>query len=796
MSTDADALRIVEAALGLDDPQARAALIVAECGGDAGLRTRVEELLSREGGDFRLLPTESFIRPLSIVDSIPERIGPYRVTGEIARGGMGAVVKAERDDGVFAQTVAIKLIRGDLASPRAQARFAEERRILARLSHPGIVRILDGGDADGRPWLAMDFVDGVAVTEALDARGADRAARLDAVETVCDAVAYAHRNLVIHADIKPSNVLMTADGRVHLLDFGIARLIVGLDPDESGDPYPLTKGYAAPERGVGVAPTIASDVFSLGVLMLAMLGVAVPGPDTVHVPGTRLPVGQLDGDLAAIAGRALREQPGDRYPDVAALLSDIRRHRAFVPVAARDDAGWRYVASRFVRRHRRGLALTALVGLALVATTVVSTVQYVRAERARAEADARFFEVRKLAHFMLTELSDDLSDAPGTVVARARLAEVSGRYLERLAAVRDAPADLRFDTAQGYRRLASLLGLSGTASLGRPADAARALNAAQDLLDTLHREQPGDAQVNEELGWVASARWTLAKDGRDDRWNEVAAAAFDKSLAAQPERASALLGRLTVEKNRGFARTTSDRPKEAIAVLDAALARLRASALKTALPREAKLLESGLLERLGDARYYADDIPGALAAYRASAAIIDAALARTPSSLWTEKQGGAAFNISSTLADMKGRESEAHAIAAKGIADLRRYLAFGPDAALEMRLLILLGEDSILLQALGRTGEAASTSREGVALRERRLAAAPSDPTRRRDLAVAMANHAAIVAAAGSRAEACAVARRGQNLWTSIRTSGALAERDARIDIPRINQAVDRYCGS
>lgn len=466
MSIDAAALKIVEEALGIEEAPARAALIAERCGEDAVLRARVEELLALDGTDMRLTPTESFVRPLSVIDEIPDRIGPYRVTGEIARGGMGAVVRAERDDGVFAQTVAIKLIRGDLASDRARTRFAEERRILARLRHPGIVRIIDGGEVAERPWLAMDLIDGAPVTHAL--HGAAHGARLDAFDAVCEAVAYAHSSLVIHADIKPSNVLMGADGRVHLLDFGIARLIVTMDHAELGDPYPLTKGYAAPERAVGVAPTVASDVFSLGVLLLGMLGKQVPGDDTSYVAGTRLPAGQLEGDLAAIAGKALAERPEYRYPDVATLLADIRRHRAWEPVAARGDAGWRYTAGRFARRHRRALVLAGLTALALVTTTVVSTVSYVRAERARAQADARFVELRGLARFMLTELSDRMSDAPGTLGARARLAEVAGNYLDRLRAAPDAPLDLRLDTARGYIRLARLQGLSGTANLGRP----------------------------------------------------------------------------------------------------------------------------------------------------------------------------------------------------------------------------------------------------------------------------------------------------------------------------------------
>jgi eukaryotic-like serine/threonine-protein kinase len=798
MSKDAQALGIVEAALALDDPTARIAFIADACGDDAALRERVEELLSRDGDEFRLMPTESFVRPLSIIDSIPDRIGPYRVTGEIARGGMGAVVKAERDDGVFAQTVAIKLIRSDLASPRAQARFAEERRILARLSHPGIVRILDGGEAEGRPWLAMDYIDGVPITEALRARGADRRARLDALEAVGEALAYAHRNLVVHADIKPSNVLMTADGTVHLLDFGIARLIVELDADESGDPYPLTKGYAAPERGVGVAPTIASDVFSLGVLMLAMLECETPGAGSTFVPGTRMPVGALDGDLAAIAAKALSERPDDRYPDVAAFLSDIRRHREFVPVRARTDAGWRYVTWRFVWRHRRRLTLASLAALALVATTAISTVSYFRAEHARGEADARFFEVRKLARFMLTELSDDLNDAPGTVLARARLAEMAQQYLGRLAAVPDAPADLRLDTAQGYRRLASLQGLSGTASLGHPDQAAKSLDRAKSLLRDLLRAEPDHPAALEEMGWIAAGRWTLAADTAAARpLNTQAADYFKRALAHDGARQGAVIGLLATEKNRAYDLTWSEnRPADAVPVLRAALTRLRSLALDGSYRREARLLEVNLLNRLGDAIYYAGDKPGALAPYREGEAIIQSELAHRMSVVWIDKLGEAKFSISGTLGDMGGHGEAALAEAQDGIAALKRVLVFGPDANIEKRLLILLAQQGLVLSDLGRMSEAVEASTASIALRRDRLARALNDPARNRDLAVALPNHAQVLANAGLKQRACSEARAGVRQWEAIRASGNLGERDAAKDVPAAAQMAARLCSN
>jgi eukaryotic-like serine/threonine-protein kinase len=761
-----------------------------ECGADTALRARVAALLAHENTLYRLLPTESFIRPLSIVENIPERIGPYKVVSEIARGGMGAVVKAERDDGVFAQTVAIKLIRADLASARAKARFAEERRILARLSHPGIVRILDGGEQDDRAWLAMDFVDGAPVTEALRRMNAGMAQRLDAFEAVCEAVASAHRALVIHADIKPSNVLMTDDGRVHLLDFGIARLMVGLDADECGDPYPLTKGYAAPERGAGSTPTIASDVFSLGALLLGMMGKVTPHDDGEFVAMTRLPVGQLDGDLAAIAGKALAEKPDDRYADVPELLADLKRHRALLPVHAREPAGWRYYAGRFVLRHRQGVVLTSLAALALAATAVISTVSYIRAETARQAADARFVEMRGMAQFMLTELSEQLSDAPGTVEARVRVAQVSGRYLDRLRRVPDAPLDLRLDSANGYLQLARLQGLSGTANLGRPQDAVHSLDLAQTILDGLDSEAPGVATA---LGNVALARWSLSADTAGPEWTERALANFSKALGIDPHDDAARLGRLIAEKNVGYDLTTADKPADALATLQRTLAGLRDHDWKPPQEREAALLEVNLLSRIGDATYYAGDKVGSLAPYREGEALIRARLKQAPSQVWEEKLGEARWNIAGTLGDL-GRHAEALAVVEKGVADLQRALAFGPDAAIEMRLIVLYGQQSILLDALGRTRTAAAVSQQGVDLRRSRLVAAPDDVTRKRDLAIALAEHGNILSRLKRRDAACAAAREGETLLTRLRGQNALSARDIRIDLPKLRTVAARNC--
>lgn len=776
---EADALAIVEECLAIPDDAGRDDYVRRMTDGKPRLRARVGELLSHNSDSFRMLATEAFAAPSLAPLPLPGRVGPFRITGLIAEGGMGSVAKAERDDGVYAQTVAIKLIRGDISAAEARERFNAERRILARLDHPAIARVIDGGSQDGRPWLAMEYVDGRPVTEALDVAGAGGGGRLAAFLAACEAVAFAHRNFVVHADIKPGNVLMRGDGAIKLVDFGIARLTVELPPEEgAATSHPLTPGYAAPERSGGTAPTVAGDVYSLGVLLKEMLGAAA-----------------AQGDLSAIAARATAADPANRYPDVAALAADVRAYLGHFPVAARTDAGWRYAAAKFLRRHRVGVILTAAAMTALALAAIVATVLYVRAERARAEAEQRFTEVRSLSRYMLFDLYDDLADAPGTVASRVRLAEMARGYLERLQRVPDAPDDLKLDIVRGWRRLAAVEGLSGVASLGRRDRALDSLARAEAEAGAILAEAPDHAGAIEELGWIALGRWTIAPDGpQSHRLVGLARGHFDRALRLEPERPGARLGLITVRKNEGYDLIWANRAAAAVPVLRGALDDLRRQRFEGHWAREARMLETNLLGRLGDAVYYAGDIPGSLPWYREQDAIVRAELARQPSAAWTDRLGEAKFNLSGTLMDM-GRPEEALAEVRTGVAAVERAASFGADAALQIRLAILYGQEAIVLESLGRIAEAVAVSTRNVALRRARLAQAPTDPQRRRDLAVTLPSHATLLEKAGRRADACVAARLAVAQWSWLRTRHILGERDGAVDVPRAEASVRTYCG-
>lgn len=372
----------------LERPAAeRAAFVRDACAGDADLRSEVDSLLASHDQASQFLETPaSGVVLRSLAEGRPEtlagaRIGRYRVVSEIARGGMGAVYLAERDDSEYRQQVAIKLIKSDLGSTSGVRRFRQERQILADLDHPNIARLLDGGTTDdGLPYFVMEFVEGVPIDTHCEEKKLAVAQRLELFATVCSAVAHAHRQRVLHLDLKPGNILVTAQGTPKLLDFGIARLVnPELDAQRTATAARLmTPEYASPEQLNGGSLTEASDVYALGALLYRLLSSRGPyrvGSDLPYElaraiceqqpeppsssPGHPHAEHHLAGDLDAIVLKALRKEPQRRYGSVEELAQDLRRHLDGLPVRARKD-GLAYRAGKFVGRNR-GAAITAVI---------------------------------------------------------------------------------------------------------------------------------------------------------------------------------------------------------------------------------------------------------------------------------------------------------------------------------------------------------------------------------------------------------------------------------------------------
>ena len=401
---------------------------------------------------------------------------------------MGTVYQAHRVDGAYRREVALKMLRPGVPGAAVLRRFLAERDVLARLEHPGIGRLYDAGvDAEGRPFLAMELVRGAPVTAWAEGAGVED--RLGVFVQVCDAVAFAHRNLVVHRDLKPSNLLVTEAGgraRAVVLDFGIAKLLDAPDAEATRTGAgPLTPAYAAPEQVRGGAVTTATDVYALGVVLYEVLAgrrpydVAGASPTELERTLTTQParpsavVGegararQLRGDLDTIVLKAMAPEPERRYATASALADDLRRHLAGEPVAARPPTA-RYHVGRFVRRHRFGVGVAA-AAVGLLAVVIAAYTLRLRAERDRAEA--RFEIAREAARAMLYDVHDAVAGLPGATPARAVLVDRARAYLDALSAqAADDPA-LRIDLAGAYRRVGDVEGSPINNNLGRTAEA-------------------------------------------------------------------------------------------------------------------------------------------------------------------------------------------------------------------------------------------------------------------------------------------------------------------------------------
>ncbi len=384
-----------------------------------------------------------------------QRIGPFRIERELGHGGMGVVYLAERVDGGFAQQVALKLVRGSSQASNLQELFRHERSLLAALDHPHIARLIDGGQsADGWLWFAMERVEGLRIDRHVYERGLNLQQRLGLIVQVCDAVAFAHRRLVVHRDIKPANILVSADGWVKLLDFGIAALADA----SAAAPSALTPGWASPEQRRGEAVTTASDVFQLGLLLRAVLGVdgaratastqleatRAGAHESADSPGRGLVADIADADLAAIVEKCTAVDVESRYASVSALREDVCARLVRRPVAARRG-GWTYRLGRAVARH----PWVALACVAASVTLLALGTQLAHERNAARDAAAATAIQAERARASLGFLSDLLGEAqPATHQGHVPTVEdLLQRGSQRIADDRQMPAALRAELA-------------------------------------------------------------------------------------------------------------------------------------------------------------------------------------------------------------------------------------------------------------------------------------------------------------------------------------------------------------
>jgi eukaryotic-like serine/threonine-protein kinase len=524
------------------------ARISEECSGDDSLRREVEKLLAQDR------PESSFLEesPLNVISSpddgqgdfIGRRIGPYRLTEEIGRGGMGAVYKAVRDDDQYQTEVAIKLIKRGMDTDFILRRFRNERQILANLNHPNIARLLDGGTTtDGLPYFVMERIEGRPLDDYCDEHKLSTTERLKLFRSVCSAVQYAHQHLVIHRDLKPTNILITKDGTAKLLDFGIAKL---LQPESDAPPTfvtatelrAMTPEYASPEQVKGDPITTSSDVYSLGVLLYELLTGRRPyrfktrradevarvisevepmkpslatadrgmrnadserglsRETTINQQSEVRNLKSLQGDIDNIVLKALRKEPERRYSSVDQLSEDIRRHLEGLPVSARKDTV-SYRTQKFVQRHRAAVLAASLIVLALICGMAATLWQARVAQRERSRAERRFNDVRILANSFMFEFHDEIDKGP--LKAKQLVVKKALEYLDSLAKEAGSDRGLQRELATAYFRIATIQGGGLLSNLNDTKGALESHRKALAIREALAKLEPGNSEILFEL---------------------------------------------------------------------------------------------------------------------------------------------------------------------------------------------------------------------------------------------------------------------------------------------------------
>ena len=508
------------------DADARPAFVDTASGSDTALRDELLVLLATE----QQAPADALEPPPLdwLLDALQDhatqawigrRLGPYRLTALIAQGGMGQVYRAERADGQYEQQVAVKLMHHGAGRPDAAARFVTERQILASLDHPNLAKVLDGGVTDdGVPYFVMEFVAGQPIDRYCDGLALPVPARLALFRTVCRVVHYAHLKGVVHRDLKAANILVTHEGVVKLVDFGIAKRLDPAEPpaDTATALRAMTLAYASPEQVRGGPITPASDLYSLGVVLYRLLTGTDPYPadlasdyelaraicDLEPLPPSRAP-GLPDrpgipADLDAVVLMALRKDPARRYASAEQLADDLFRHLEHLPVQARRGA-WGYRASRFLLRHRAAVAAAALANLALLAGLGLAAYQTLEANRQRERARHHLRDTRQLANVLILDVYQAISSLPGSTAARELVVRNALSYLRRAASESTGDPSQRLEVAKGLRNVGDLQGMAGYANLGDFQGALESYDAALAMLATPGHPTAEEPAMQQEL---------------------------------------------------------------------------------------------------------------------------------------------------------------------------------------------------------------------------------------------------------------------------------------------------------
>lgn len=756
-SEEARALELLDRAL--EQPSdARVAWLRARRG-DPAVRDRALSLLASAGDARDLLRTggaPSLVEP----PPPPDRIGAYRITGLIGQGGMGAVYRGERA-GDFEHLAAIKVIRPGALSAALVERFRRERQTLARLAHPNIARLYDGGEtAAGEPYIVMEFVEGQPLQAWIEAARPSLDARLALFAAVCGAVAFAHQNLVVHGDVTPANILVAADGQPKLIDFGIARPLAEADAapaQRAAAARTGTPGYAAPERLAGAPATTLSDVYSLGRVLADLCG-------------------PVDRELAAIVARATADDPADRYTTAEALRADIDAYRTGFPVSPMGR-GRGYLLARFVRRHRLGVAAAGVATTLLLGAFAATLVANAQAEAARAEAEARFGDVRTLAKSLMFEVYDEVGKVPGSIDARLVLARTAQTYLDRLAADPDAPVDVRLEAGEGYFRLGQVVGFTSGGSLGRREEGKALFAKSQAILEELHRRYPERADVRLALGHQLSvlAGENLYSDGdwKTARQQAIRARTLLVGLPQLTERSAGALAGAYLYEGDSYGWENDIPGAGRVYETGIALVQRMPPALRDSEPVRVSL--GGLLRQAGEVYRYTNQPQRAIGRMKEAVALnrrLAAASNGAPmhvrkliNSLWSLAD---MQRIAGDLPAAYATITEAHALA-------RDMMRKSPNDAGAAEMQAFTG--FVLAQVLSERGDhapAVAKADETVRINQTLVARSGGNKGSRLTLAHSLNVLSPVYARAGDKARACEVLRQAHAILTGYQEISAI----------------------
>ncbi len=739
--------------LALDQPEAvREAWVQEQCGDDAALLEAVQGLLRSEAsmGDFLQGPMLNFSGQV---------FGAYRAVKEIGRGGMSIVYRGERTDGDFDKAVAIKVILVQSHAPIQRG----ETQILAALEHNHIARLLDAGTTPlGFRYLLMEYVDGVPCTAF--AAGLNEKQRLRLFLQMCSGVQYAHRSLVVHRDLKPDNILVTADGTVKLLDFGIAKM---LQPDAGAEQtkgvQAYTPNYASPEQILGQPVTTAADVYSLGVLLCELMSGALPRSFT-DLPVAEVvakaqsddpPVIGFGGDLAVITRKALRRLPEDRYESAGALARDVERYLAGEPIEAREPS-WSYRAQKFVGRNRVAVGAAGLAVAGLAIATGVALWQ------ARLAA-TRFDQVRALARSVMFDLHDAVRPLPGSLAARKIIVDRSLEYLNALAGDANAADEVQLDVARGFMRLADIQGKDlGGESLGRSAEALASTEQAVAVARRVAVRSPrnGTAQTVwlETLDFATTAHTLRGETAKAIARGEEAVGLAKRLSAAEPKSEERQERLASVTKQLAAAYQESGALDKALPLYEQALGyrKLLAAAAPQDDIRQQRMAEAH--QWYGTALAVKKEYGKASEQAREALRIDEERYRRDARRARANVAGDA---VLLALAERRaGRPNEAIPLLERALT-MRKEIAAEAKGSATSAMRVAAAKDRLAdtYRAAGRFPEAIRLGEEAVSEMRALLARDPANTVFNREFAFAGTDLAFAYQAAGQKGRACAVAK-------------------------------------